>query len=378
MDRVKLLIIIFSTILTFSALYAPQPVQPIIMEYFGVSQSRSALLTTATMFPLSIAPIIYGYMLESVSAKKMLISSLFILAICQFIFFMSNSFGLLIVLRVIEGLSIPAILTGIMTYISTMTSKDNVQKIMAIYISSTILGGFSGRFFSGLISYYTNWRMMFLILGLSLLVATALIGKLGDNKAAVAKMNMRAVFEVLSLRRFTVTYIMIFSMFFMFAAVLNFIPFRLREINPASSSMLIGVMYTGYIMGIVTSLTSMRLIKILKGETNVIFAGLSIFLLSLVLFVSKDVYVMFLGMFIFCAGMFMTHTVASGYLNKLADKNKGVTNGLYVAFYYSGGTLGSILPGLIYENYSWSVFLLSLAVLMSSTIIFGKLSLIKA
>jgi len=279
---------------------------------------------------------------------------------------------------VIEGLAIPAILTGIMTYISTMTSKDNVQKIMAIYISSTILGGFSGRFFSGLISYYTNWRMMFLILGLSLLVATALIGKLGDNKAAVAKMNMRAVFEVLSLRRFTVTYIMIFSMFFMFAAVLNFIPFRLREINPASSSMLIGVMYTGYIMGIVTSLTSMRLIKILKGETNVIFAGLSIFLLSLVLFVSKDVYVMFLGMFIFCAGMFMTHTVASGYLNKLADKNKGVTNGLYVAFYYSGGTLGSILPGLIYENYSWSVFLLSLAVLMSSTIIFGKLSLRKA
>ena len=375
MERFKLFIIVFCTIMTFSALYAPQPVQPIIMEYFGVSQSRSALLTTATMFPLSIAPIIYGYMLEAVSARKMLIVSLFILSICQFIFFMSQSFNLLILLRVIEGLAIPAVLTGLMTYISTMTSKSNVQKTMAVYISSTILGGFSGRFFSGLISYYTNWRVMFLLLGITLLISTVLISRLGDNKTEVTKMNLKATFDVLSIRQFTVIYIMIFTMFFMFAAVLNFIPFRLREINPASSAMLIGVMYSGYIMGIVTSLGSMKLIKIFKGEQNTIFAGLTLFLLSLFLFISTDIYLMFIGMFIFCAGMFMSHTVASGYLNKLAEKNKGVTNGLYVAFYYSGGTLGSILPGLIYENYSWNVFLLFLGIFMFSTIIFGRLAL---
>lgn len=375
MEKVKLFIIVFCTIMTFSALYAPQPVQPIIMEYFGVSQSRSALLTTVTMLPLSIAPIFYGFLLESVSAKKMLIISLFVLSVCQFVFFLSQSFNLLIFLRFIEGLAIPAVLTGIMTYISTMTDKNNVQKVMALYISSTILGGFSGRFFSGVISHYTDWRMMFLLLGISLLVSAFLIGRLGDNKASVTKLNLRAVHEVLSMKRFTVNYIMIFSMFFMFAGVLNFIPYRMKELNPASNAMLIGVMYTGYIMGIVTSLNSIRLIKLFKSEQNTIFAGLTLFLLSLFLFVSTETYVMFSGMFIFCAGMFMTHTVASGYLNKLADKNKGVTNGLYVAFYYSGGTLGSILPGIIYENYSWNVFLLSLGLLMLSTIVFGRLSL---
>lgn len=169
MERVKLLIIIFTTILTFSALYAPQPIQPIIMDYFKISQSSSALLTTVTMFPLSIAPIFYGYMLESVSAKRMLLISIFfVLAVCQFLFFAADSFSTLIILRIVEGLAIPAILTGIMTYISVMTTKSNVQRIMAIYISSTIIGGFSGRFFSGLISHYTSWRMMFfLILGIS-------------------------------------------------------------------------------------------------------------------------------------------------------------------------------------------------------------------
>lgn len=72
----------------------------------------------------------------------------------------------------------------------------------------------------------------------------------------------------------------------------------------------------------------------------------------------------------------MTHTVASGYINKLADNNKGVTNGLYVAFYYSGGTIGSVAPGIIYENYSWNVFLSVLGVIMLITIITGRHMLI--
>jgi len=375
MDRLKLGIIIFTTILTFSALYAPQPIQPIIMEYFNISQSHSVLLTTLTLLPLSISPIFYGYILESVSAKKMLLISIIILAVSQFIFSVSNSFHLLLGLRVIEGFAIPAILTGLMTYIATMTTKDNVQKIMAIYISSTIMGGFSGRFFSGLISYYTNWRVMFMILGISLIVSALMIGKLDNNKAEMTKLNMRAAFEVLSQKKFFITYMMIFSMFFMFAAVLNFIPFRLREINPSSSAMLIGVMYTGYIMGIVTSLNSLKLIKIFRGELNAIFVGLTVYLLSLGLFVSSSIYVMFVGMFIFCAGMFMSHTIASGYVNKMADSKKGVTNGLYVSFYYTGGTLGSIVPGMIYENYSWNTFLVLLAVIMLSTLLLGRMAL---
>ena len=375
MDRLKLGIIIFTTVLTFSALYAPQPIQPIIMEYFNISQSHSVLLTTLTLLPLSISPIFYGYILESVSAKKMLLISIIILAVSQFIFSVSNSFHLLLGLRVIEGFAIPAILTGLMTYIATMTTKDNVQKIMAIYISSTIMGGFSGRFFSGLISYYTNWRVMFMILGISLIVSALMIGKLDNNKAEMTRLNMRAAFEVLSQKKFFITYMMIFSMFFMFAAVLNFIPFRLREINPSSSAMLIGVMYTGYIMGIVTSLNSLKLIKIFRGELNAIFVGLTVYLLSLGLFISSSIYVMFVGMFIFCAGMFMSHTIASGYVNKMADNNKGVTNGLYVSFYYTGGTLGSIVPGMIYENYSWNTFLVLLAVIMLSTLLLGRMAL---
>jgi YNFM family putative membrane transporter len=368
----EFLILLFATVMTISSLYAPQPVQPLIAEEFGLSMSQASLLTTATMVPLAVAPVFYGYLLESVSAGRVLLFSLAFLSVCQFMFFFSNTFYLLVGVRFLQGCAIPAVLTGIMTYIADTSEKSNVQKNMALYISATIFGGFAGRFFSGLIAHYAGWRVMFMILGGSLAFAVYLIRTLPENKATLAKMNPRAAAEILSQRLFTMIYIMIFFMFFMFAAVLNFIPFRLRQINPDAGELLIGIMYTGYIMGIAMSVNVMKIIKFLGSELRTVFAGLTSFVLSLVLFISGNTRLMFLGMFVFCASMFLSHTAAAGYVNKIADKHKGVTNGLYVAFYYAGGALGSVLPGLIYEDFGWHSFILLLGVLMSSAILTGR------
>jgi YNFM family putative membrane transporter len=145
--------------MTFSALYAPQPLQPILAEEFGVTKESAALLTTVTMLPLSIAPILYGYLLESFSSKKLFSMGLITLSGLQLAFFLTNSFAVMLFIRVLVGMAIPAVLTSVMTYISTTSDKGNVQRQMAMYISATILGGFSGRFFSGLIAAYFGWRL---------------------------------------------------------------------------------------------------------------------------------------------------------------------------------------------------------------------------
>ena len=36
-------------------------------------------------------------------------------------------------------------------------------------------------------------------------------------------------------------------------------------------------------------------------------------------------------------------------------------NGLYVAFYYGGGTVGSFVPGIAYRQWGWGAFLAVLA-----------------
>jgi YNFM family putative membrane transporter len=142
-------IILLTTVLTLSALYAPQPLLPVIMQEFGVSRSAAAFLTTVSFLPLSVAPLFYGYILESVSPRRMLRWTVLLLAVSEVFFFLAPNFASLVMVRLFQGLLVPAILTALMTYVSLVSVKKHVQRAMATYIAATILGGFLGRAFSG-------------------------------------------------------------------------------------------------------------------------------------------------------------------------------------------------------------------------------------
>ncbi len=163
----EILPIIFNTILVLSVLYAPQPLLPVLSQEFGVSREAAAALTTVTFIPLALAPLAYGYLLETVSPVRVLKISVPLLAVTELCFAGTSSFPLLITIRLIQGLLVPAILTSLMTYLSERSSADIIQRVMAIYIAATILGGFVGRATSGLIANLFGWRFSFLIIEIS-------------------------------------------------------------------------------------------------------------------------------------------------------------------------------------------------------------------
>ena len=68
----QLAIIVTTTILVFCTIYPPQVLLPFFAERYAVTESQAALLTAIQMIPLGIAPLSYGYILESISAVKML------------------------------------------------------------------------------------------------------------------------------------------------------------------------------------------------------------------------------------------------------------------------------------------------------------------
>ena len=60
-------------------------------------------------------------------------------------------------------------------------------------------------------------------------------------------------------------------------------------------------------------------------------------------------------------GFFLVHSVLAGYLNVRAGDRSASVSGLYVAIYYTGGTLGSYLPGFVYARFGWPAFVAVLA-----------------
>ncbi len=356
--------ILLTTVLALSALYAPQPLLPLLQQQFGVTREAAAALTTITFIPLALAPLVYGYLLETVAPIRILKIAVPLLALSSLLFAAADSYGLLLALRLVQGLLIPALLTSLMTYLSARSTTETLQHTMAIYIAATIFGGFAGRATSGLIAHLLGWRFSFVFLAVSLLIACALLYRLQPPvvESKFVRPQPRALLDVLRKPNFLPLYCGVFCLFLVFSAVMNFLPFRLTELSDQADSLRIGLMYSGYMMGIVTSLGARWFIARAGDEITTIRYGLLLLLTITVAGLALPyVSLLFTAMFLFCGSMFLIHSTASGLVNRLGGSQyRGLTNGLYVAFYYAGGSIGSFAPGIIYQQAGWGVFLVSL------------------
>ncbi len=62
-----------------------------------------------------------------------------------------------------------------MAYIGVRWSGGAVSEVTSVYVAGTILGGFCGRFLTGLVTEYADWRLALTLLGALSLVMGALI-----------------------------------------------------------------------------------------------------------------------------------------------------------------------------------------------------------
>ena len=266
-----------------------------------------------------------------------------------------------------------------MTYLSGRSSADTIQRVMAMYIAATIFGGFIGRATSGLIANLFGWRFSFVVLAITLMFGFLTLFKLPETAdLKIIKPQPKALLDVLRKPAFLSIYLSIFCLFLIFAAVMNFLPFRLTELNDQANELKIGLMYSGYMMGIATSLGAPKIISWFNGELRTIRIGLICLALSLIGLAANQVWLLFVMMFFFCGAMFLVHSTASGLVNQLAgNDHRGLTNGLYVAFYYAGGSIGSFAPGIVYRYYGWNGFLIVLAlVCLAGYICINKVKLL--
>ncbi len=359
--------------ITICSLYAAQPIQPVFQSEFQLSNIQAILFTTLMMAPLGFAPLFYGYWLESFSAKVMVRWAIFALGVLELLFAISNSYLLLLAIRAVQGLMIPAILTSLISYISYTSSLEKVQHTIASYIAATIMGGFLGRFLSAFFTDIFGWRFFFFVLGILLFIACYLLRNMKqDVKMHYVRPKFSEIVELLKAREFFWLYAVIFCLFFVFSALMNFLPFELKLMAPASGESGIGLLYLGYAMGMIVSLNSRRIIKFFGNEADAIRAGIIIFALGTLSFMIEQYYIMFVGMFVFCMGLFMAHSLLSGLVNKLAHKNKAIANGFYMSSYYTGGTLGSILPSIVFDHYGWQIFLSTLLLMLCAALLFTR------
>ena len=329
-----------------SVMYATQPLQPLLAKEFDITIIQASQFTAVILLFMAISPIIYGYILEKMCAKKMLINASLILLVTNICLGLSKTYEMFLFFRVCEALVIPAILTSLMSILANI-DKQNVKFNMSIYVAATVFGGLVGRVFSGFIATTFAYEYVFYSLSLAILVSIYFIKKLDySGDATMIKPKINDILNILKDRRFLVVYFLMFCVFFVFSGVLNVLPFRVKDISQNLTEFQISLLYLGYGMGILVSLTLVNL-----------------------LLTNEDIVYLFLILFLCCIGMFTAHTVSTQLANSMQLSQKSLTSGMYLSFYYLGGAMGSFFPSIIYKSFGWDIMLYIFAILLLFVIV---------
>ncbi len=361
MDKKNLFVVLCTTFFSFCTLYTPQPLLPLLVSELGISANEATLLITVTLIPLAIAPIIYGYFLQAIPARSVLFVAVGLLAINQLLFLFATSYWQFLSLRFIQGCLLPGIFTALMTYCSSMSSSENVRKVMGWYIATTILGGFSSRLFAGLIADVMGWQWIFGFTAMLLILSLFLLRHIAaDAVLNFARLDRRSITRVLKTPFFSNGYLAIFFIFFVFSGMLNLLPFRLTQIQPSIRSFDISLFYLGYLIGMPIAIYNEKIVHFFGGAGRALCWGLGLNVMGLVAYLTEQIEIIWIMMLSFSAGMFFIHATLSGLVNYFAKEHKGVVNGLYVSIYYASGALGSWLPSLLYQRYDWNVLIYTL------------------
>ena len=367
MDTKTKVSVVYIAIITLSSVYIPQPILPLLALEFNTTAQNASAITSITLLPMAFAPLFYGYFLENHQPKLILSLSLFVAGIFQILLAWCESLETFLLLRFIQSLFFPAILTTLLT-ILTRSQSGSLQFNVSIYIASTIAGGLIGRMGGAYLTELFSWQICFILLGVSLTLGGIFsLSWIANQASKLTQFTFSQILPLLGNKTSLVVLGSVFVMFFSFQAVLNTLPFYAKEMFPHISQNELGRLYLGYSIGIVVSLLANPIIKLCGGREKTIFLSLNLFALGLCVFLLHSLMWIYVGMFVMCFGSFIAHSVLNALNNSLNPKYKAGSSGLYLSFYYTGGTLGSYLSSFVFELFGWQMLIISLAITLSLT-----------
>ncbi|WP_254800431.1 MFS transporter, partial [Pseudomonas aeruginosa] len=166
----------------FLNLYTTQGIFDELAASFHISAHQSNWSITATTLAVALAAPFVGRLSGGRERSRVIAFAASLLCVPMLLAAHAGSFAAFLLWRFAEGMLIPLLFASSVAYIGERWSGGAVIELTSLYVAGTILGGFAGRFLTGLLTEEWDWRVAFRILaGLTLLIAVAIRALLPAN-----------------------------------------------------------------------------------------------------------------------------------------------------------------------------------------------------
>ena len=363
-------------IFAFIDLYATQPLLPLFVRIFGASKAAVGLTVSASTLGVAISAPFFGAFAERLSRRRVIVWSIVALAVPTLLAATSPSLHALIFWRFVQGLIMPGIFAITITYIGEEWPVQSIALVMSIYISGTALGGFTGRIISGIAASRWSWHWGFVVLGLLTLSGSLVVArwlppeKRSPLKHAEAGWRALLLPMVGHLRnpRLLATFAVGFNVLFSLVGIFTYITFYLADPPFRLSTAALSYLFIVYLVGLVVTPAAGYLIGHV-GLRAGIAGAILLSLLGVLLTLSHSLPWVIGGLAMLCTGVFICQASATSYLRDAAPAGGRVSAaGLYLSFYYIGGTVAGVVPSYLWTLGKWPACVGFIAVLQLVTL----------
>jgi predicted MFS family arabinose efflux permease len=333
-----------------------------LARLFHASKTGVSMTVSAATLGVAISAPIFGALTERLPRKRVIVASLLGISLPTILAATSTSLAQLIFWRFLQGITVPGVIAVLVTYIGEEWPADQVALIMSFYVSGTALGGFIGRVSAGILADRFNWRVSFLVLGALALAGAGAVALWLPHGRRRHKPEQRPdtlpsfpyqAQELFRNRRLIATFAVGFNVLFSLVGVFTWITFYLAAAPFHLSTTALSSLFFVYLVGLVVTPAGGYIITRI-GLRAGIGGAIACSIAGVLLTLAHSLPIVILGLAMLSSGVFVAQTASQSHLRVAAPAGARVTAaGIYVTFYYLGGTAAGVVPGAFWALGKW-------------------------
>jgi MFS transporter, YNFM family, putative membrane transport protein len=342
---------------TFVNLYSPQAILPLLSSEFGAGAAEISAIMTASTLAVALTAPFTGTVADVLGRKRVIVTAMLLLGLPTLMCALAPSLHALVFWRFVQGLVMPPVFAVTIAYIGDEWEPHEATAAAGVYTSGASIGGFSGRFITGILSDVVGWRyalaciaLMTLVGGIAVLFLLPRERKFVRSEGLIA--SGRQMLHHFRNKQLLATYAVGFGVLFCFVSIFTYINFRLAAPPYNLSATWLGAIFIVYLVG--SGLAPMAGWAVGRiGRRRFMIPVIGLWIVGVLLTLSEPLWLIIVGLTLSASSGLICQTISTGYVTITAKAGRSSAVGLYVTSFYVGGSFGAALGGIAWVFGGW-------------------------
>ena len=347
-------------VLLVGSVYISQLIFQEISQSYHIDILAARNVFSLSCFFYAISFFIYGPLSDKVSTKLLVLLGSIGAVCCLFLSVIIDNFNLYLVIMSLIGFFAAAVPAALFAYTAKNTPNHKLSQAMGIMISASIVGIIFSRSVVAMLTDFWSWQVAFTIYA-GLIIVTCLFVPFGIKQSANPNSTTSVLGTYLAaikllFDKIVVIFLVVgFLLFFVYLGLSSLLTFYLKGAPFHLSSTVLGWLNFAGLSAVIGSIISGNLSQIVNEKYFLLICLLAVFISVVTIGFSSSLSVIAIGIFCLFLFVFAIQPLVIAMLNKVVPINsRGAISSLYLLACLAGGSIGTYLLGIVYQNNDWS------------------------